>query len=254
MIPLEAIVTWKWATPGYRSTYTGDHVNALFRMVRRHYPRPIRQICVTDDRRGIDDGIEVLPDFGDFVNVPSPHGGKNPSCYRRLRMYHPDAARWFGRRFASLDLDTVICGPLAALWDRPEDIVLWGDGTNPQPSSYYNGSMLLLTAGARPQVWTEFDPDPKSLTYSPRLSMQARAFGSDQGWISYRLGPKEAKWTKADGVYSFRNDVARAPARLPSEAKIVLFHGAHDPWDAYVQANCPWVRDHWGTTRERAHA
>lgn len=232
-----SVVTWRWKPrAGYRSTYPPSTVNTLAAMVRRHYSHPHRFICVTDDPDGIDPGIEVLPDFGDFVGLPSPHGGKNPSCYRRLRMFHPDAAQWFGERFVSLDLDVVLTGDLSPVWNRPEDIVLWGD-TN--PTTFYNGSMLLMTAGARPQVWQDFDP-----VASPAKAKASGQFGSDQGWISYRLGPNEAKWTKADGVYSFRVHLHEGRSPLPENAKIVVFHGQYDPWDART-SRISWVREHY---------
>lgn len=234
----ETVICWKWKTPGYRSTFGPETVNMLFRMVDRHYPVPYRKVCVTDDPAGIASDVEIIPAWNDFSHVPSPHGGNNPSCYRRLRLFHPDAAQWFGKRFVSLDLDVVITGDLRALWDRSEDLVMWGD-TNPLPGSHYNGSMILLTAGSRPQVWTDFHP-----IRSPRLSLGAKCFGSDQGWISYCLGKGEAKWTRSDGVYSFRNELATRTT-LPDDARVVVFHGIHDPWSRQVRTKYPWVAKHY---------
>ena len=234
-----SVICWRWQPrPGYRSTFGPDTVNTLAAMVRRHYPHPHRFLCVTDDPTGIDPAaVEVIPSWDDFAAVPSPHGGKNPSCYRRLRMFHPEAAQWFGERFVSLDLDVVITGDLTPLWHRSEDFVAWGD-TNKQPGSHYNGSMILLTAGSRPHVWTDFDP-----VVSPQQSREARCWGSDQGWISYCLGGGEAKWSKRDGVYSFRNDL-KQDRQLPADARIVMFHGNFDPWGAVAQ-QLPWVRTHY---------
>lgn len=234
-----SVVCYRWRpVDGYRSQFGPETVNVLRRMVARHYQRPHRFICVTDDPAGIDPGVEIVPMWDDFGALPSPHGGKNPSCYRRLRAFSPEIASVFGPRFVSLDLDCVVVGDLAPLWDRPEEFVMWGD-TNPLPGSHYNGSMLLMTAGARRQVWETFDPET-----SPRLALAARCWGSDQGWISYCLGPGEARWSKADGVYSFRNDLSQTRA-LPADARIVFFHGKHDPWHADVQARHPWVSEHW---------
>lgn len=239
MRPVDAVVCWRWAPPaGYRSTFGPETVNALFRSVRRHYPHPHRFICVTDQSHGIDPGVEVQPDFGDFARVPNPFGTKNPSCYRRLRLFHPEAARWFGQRFVSIDLDAVITGDLSALWNRSEEVVMWGD-TN--PTTFYNGSIMLLTAGARPKVWTDFDP-----LVSPAEARRAGQFGSDQGWISHALGPREAKWTQTDGVYSYRVHLAPRGGQLPPNARIVLFHGQVDPWDTRGQ-RIPWVKQHWGS-------
>lgn len=235
---IDSVVCWRWKPqPGYRSFYGPATVNTLKAMVRRHYPHPHRFICVTDEWKGIDPDVEIRPAWNDFARVPSPHGGRNPSCYRRLRLYHPDAAQWFGNRYVSLDLDVVITGDLTPLWHRPEDVVYWGD-TNPMKGSHYNGSMQLVRAGSRPQLWTDFEP-----AVSPKKSKANQCWGSDQGWISYRLGPGEAKWTKADGVYSLRNHLQNT-SELPPNATVVVFHGAIDPWSP--QANrWPWIRQHY---------
>jgi hypothetical protein len=235
--PVLSVVTWKWtARAGYRSTFTANTVNVLRRMVARNYPHPHRFICVTDDPDGLDPQVEVVPDWKDFVGLSSPHGGSNPACYRRLRMFSPDIGKVFGKRFVSLDIDCVIARDMTPIWNRPEAFVIWGD-TNPQ--TVYNGSMILMDAGARPQVWNDFDPKK-----SPELARAAGNFGSDQAWISYRLGPGEAKWSRRDGVYSFRNEIQRIAGRLPEDARIVMFHGAHDPWGPVPQ-KLGWVKRHW---------
>lgn len=231
-------VCWKWRPhPGYRSSFAPETVNVLKLMIDRHYAPAHRVICVTDDADGIDRSVEILKPWNDFAHVPSPHGGKNPSCYRRLRLFHPDAAQWFGDRFVSMDLDVVLTGDVAPLFDRQEPFVCWGDT---HPTTHYNGSLMLLTAGARPQVWTDFDPH-----VSPQRAKDAGCFGSDQGWISYRLGKGEARWSKADGVYSFRNDIAPNRNKLPGNARIVLFHGRVDPWSMQARADCDFVQEHY---------
>lgn len=235
-----SVVCWRWKPrEGYRSTYPPETVNVLRRMVARHYRSDHRFICVTDDPSGLDPGIDVVPLWNDFADVPNPHGAKNPSCYRRLRAFHPDIGTVFGDRFVSLDLDTVIAGDLAPLFDRPEDFVIYGDTNKKTP---YNGSLFLLRAGARPQVWTQFDP-----RLSPKQSMAAGCWGSDQGWISLCLGPKEARYSRRDGVYSFRNELqsVRGGKDLGKDVRVVVFHGRLDPWNTYVQSQYPWVRAHW---------
>ena len=68
-------LTYKWKPkPGYRSTFTGEHVNILARMVRRHYARPHRFICYTDDDTGIDPSLvearEIWTDYADLADFP----------------------------------------------------------------------------------------------------------------------------------------------------------------------------------------
>lgn len=232
------VVTWKWRPPpGYRSTFGPEAVNTLAAMVRRHYHAEHELVCVTDDPAGLDPGIRVVPLWNDFAHVPSPHGGHNPSCYRRLRAFSAEMATVLGPRFVSIDLDTVICRDLRPVWDRSEDFVIWG-GTH--PTTWMNGSMFLMTAGARRQVWERFDP-----INSPRQAFRAGCFGSDQGWISFCLGRNEATWSTEDGVYSFRNHIVPKGGKLPGGARLVMFHGKYDPWQPETQAAYPWVREHY---------
>lgn len=233
-----SIVCWKWKPPqtGYRSTFDATAVNVLAAMVARHYPHPHRMICVTDDPKGIDSRIETVPLWNDHAQLQSPHGGHNPSCYRRLRAFAPDAAQYFGPRFVSVDLDTVIVADMSPIWNRDEDFVIWGET---DPRSWYNGSMWMMNAGARAQVWERFNPRT-----SPREAFRAGRFGSDQGWISHVLGKGEATWGRKDGVYSYRVHIGPNGNALPADARIVMFHGRHDPWD-YNMREIDWVREHW---------
>lgn len=239
------VVCWKWRPfDGYRSKFEAEHVNVFARMVRRHYGGPMRVVCITDDARGVTEVDQVLPLWDDFASIPSPHDRRgvrrNPSCYRRLKMFAADAGEWLGSRIVSIDLDVVVTGDLTPLFERPEPFVAWGD-TN--PTTYYNGGFLMFDAGARVELWEEFRRDPAG---SIRLAQQRRQWGSDQGWISARLGPNEARFTRGDGVLSYRNDVRPPPlsGNLPPDARLVFFHGEHDPWGPEAQG-LGWVREHW---------
>lgn len=243
--PVLDVVCWKWKPrQGYRSQYGPDCVNVLRRMVARNLSLPHRFSCITDDPRGIDEDIRVIPLWDTYSDVPSPSGPNNPSCYRRLRMFSPEARELIGERIVSIDLDTVITGDLTPLFSRTEDFVIWGgQAMQPRlrvPFCWYNGSLMMLRAGTRTRVWTEFDP-----VHSPRIAHAANARGSDQGWIAYCLGSGEAIWGERDGVCSYRNHVVPNHYRLPAGARIVSFHGRHDPWNADVQRQNPWIREHY---------
>jgi hypothetical protein len=236
MTPL-TVVTFKWKpVPGYRSTFGPQAVNILRRMVARHYPHPHTFTCITDDPSGLDKRVKVMKLWPDFKDVPSPHGPRNPSCYRRLKLFSPEMASMLGRRFVCLDLDTVIVGDVTPLWHRPEDFVIWGEQ---DPRSFYNGSMFMMTAGARRQVYDTFDP-----VQTPRDAFTAGRFGSDQGVISHVLGRGEATWGRADGVYSYRIDIRPNGGVLPANARMVMFHGQIDPWAPAAQ-ELEWVKAAW---------
>ena len=235
------VVTFKWSTPGYRSKFEPEHVATLRRMVARNYADPHRFVLITDQPEAdaealADTDIEIFRLWDDLRNVPNPSGARNPSCYVRLKLFARNAGEWLGQRIVWLDLDSVIVRDMRPVWNRPEHFIIWGDTGSGNP---YNGSMVMFTAGARPQLWEDFNPD-----VSPRLARQRGFFGSDQGWIAYRLGAGEKKWTGQDGVYSFRNQIMPRGGYLPPQARIVFFHGRYDPWERDAQ-RFAWVREHY---------
>jgi hypothetical protein len=232
------VVCWKW-TPvaGYRSKFSAAHVNTLRSMVARHLKMPYEFVCITDNPKGIDSGVRIIPLWDDHSTLLSPHGGLNPSCYRRLKAFAPEMREIIGERFVSMDLDVVVTGDLTPLFDRVNDFVIWGDQLRSTP---YNGSMWMMDAGARAKVWSTFDP-----VKSPKLTMEHNLLGSDQAWISYCLGPRERKWTTRDGVYAYRTDIRRAHFKLPAQARVVFFQGIVDPWSPIARKNCSWIEEHY---------
>lgn len=233
-------VTFKWKPKQwYRSKFTGQHVNNLAAMIRRDYQKPHRFSCITDDAEGIDqNNVRVIPLWKDCSDIPSAYGGHNPSCYRRLKLFAPEMKELIGERIASMDLDIVTCGDLSPIFDRPEDLVLIKSATTSQRYRY-NGSMLLMTAGVRPYIWKEFDP-----IKSPRETKLKQFFGSDQAWLSMRLPKNEAIWDQKDGVYSYRMHLLPKGSVLPANAKVIAFHGEHDPWGPHAQ-QLDWVRKYY---------
>jgi hypothetical protein len=235
---IDSVVVWKWRNPGYRSKFTAEHVNTMRRMVARHYDRPHRFVCITDDSSGIDSSVEVVPLWDDHAEIPNPTWAHGPSCYRRLRAFAPEFADIAGRRFVSIDLDVVIVGDLVPVWDRPEDFVIY----DPEMRGFrYNGSMWLMTAGTRRRVWDRFDPET-----SPALTRARGLKGSDQAWIHYVLGDGEATWRRRDGVLSYSPHVLRDHGgNLPKSARVVMFHGKPDPWEVSGAPRNRWVRRYY---------
>lgn len=232
------VVCYKWEPmPGYRSLFSHTQVNTLYNMVERHYHKPFELVCITDNPKDIDPRVRIIPLWADHAGLESPHGGLNPACYRRLKMYSQEAEQFIGKRFVAIDLDVVLVDDVTPVWDREEDFMIWGETLRRTP---YNGSMQMMTAGARKQVWERFDP-----VNSPRDARKAGFDGSDQAWISYVLGPHEKRWTKDDGVFSFRLHVKPYGGKLPEGARIVFFEGQIDPWSPQARKLAPWVKEHW---------
>lgn len=223
------VLCWFWQQEKSRAAYKAEHVNIWADMVRRNLSMSHRIACVTDIPAGIDPSIEIIPPPGDFLDIENPKwaNGK-PQCYRRLSMFRRDAAKIFGRRFVSMDIDCVIGGPLDPLFERDEDLVLFKGTHSSRP---YNGSMMLIRAGCRPKVFEDFNQNAA-------IESGARFCGSDQAWLMHKLGPDEAVWDEIDGVYWFsgRRSLNRPPPR------VLFFPGRIKPWqigkaDRYVGAH-----------------
>jgi hypothetical protein len=222
------IVLWKWANPKKLHIifdFSADAVNRLAGQLAEHLTMPHDVVCITDNPSGIDSAIRILPLWEDHREL----GG----CWRRLRAFAPDMAELIGPRFAWIDLDSVIVGSMDDVLGRNEDLVLYR--SNSALNTPYNGSMLLMNAGARAQVWDRFDP-----ATSPALVKQAGLTGSDQAWISHVLGPNESVWDAGDGVMHFRRDCV---PDLPTHARIVFFPGPQKMHLPNARRHAPWINE-----------
>lgn len=244
------VACWLWRDEHYRWNnlfrYGPDHVNRLRNMVERHLAMDHEFVCVTDDPEGIDPDIRIVPIWRDRYGL----GG----CYRRLEAFSLERGLQIGRRFVWFDLDCVIVGDITPLLDRPEPFVAWRPQYGPTP---YCGSMMMMDAGAREQVWRDFNPGS-----SPLEGKKRGYVGTDQAWVSVRI-PGEAVWTPEDGIYNFFGHLlpkSRLPGRaarrgyklngrpygsLPDDARIVFFTGPRDPSQPTIQALSPWIVEHW---------
>lgn len=206
------VLTWWWRQPGGRTAYEPIHIAIWADMVRRHLKQPHRLAVVTHEPLSIP-GVAIIRPPREFEEVRlATWPDFRPQCLRRLVMFRADAARWFGERFVCMDLDCVIGGPLDPLFGGGEDFRIF-KGT--APGRPYNGSMMMLRAGARARVHSEFTPEGAA-------AAGRRFIGSDQAWISHVLGPNEATWDERDGVGWWQ-------AR--STAPLLFFPGKVKPWD-----------------------
>jgi hypothetical protein len=139
-----------------------------------------------------------------------------------------------GDRVVNLDLDLVVTGALDPLFDRKDDFtILQGiNTTNPCPM---NGSVWMLRAGARPDVWSDFSLE------EARTKTRIHSFADDQGWFEYKM-PDAGAWGPADGVYGFKKEGWPSGDELPENARIVAFPGWRDPQKF---EHIDWVREHW---------
>jgi len=231
------IVSFKWKKDdsGYRlnsGTYTADHVNKLFRSLKRNSTIPFRFVCVTDDKSGIDSDIEIIDLWDKCRNL----GG----CYNRLYIFSQDMKNIFGDRFLTIDLDCVVVGNIDSILTRNEDFLInkfIGKGNLNQK---YNGSLIMMNSGARETVWSRFNFD-ESAKYLDNIRTSRLLIGSDQAWIQTILGENEITFSDSDGIY----DYSFLPDRqvLPDNAKIIFFPGRVDP--SAQSEHVDWIKTYW---------
>jgi hypothetical protein len=225
-------------------------------MVKRNLAIPHRLACVTNIPKGIDSSVEILPlpDGLDGLYSQAWDARKGlPQCFRRLDMWRSDAAERYGERFVSMDLDCVITASLDPLFSRDEDVVLCAGKAG---KAAYNGSMLLLRAGSRPEVFERVSQEEVE-------AASARYLGSDQAFVEHVLGPNEAVWTESDGVYRWSVQQFPAPVKNlrnlayarkafpnqeanpkpPENMRILFFPGAYKPRD--MRAAYPFIAKHY---------
>lgn len=264
-----AIITWKWDAglhPKKQIRFGAEHVNRLASMMDRHLRIPHQLYCFTDDASGIDGSVRCLPLWDGFKDLPG--------CFGRLRVFSSEMAAIVGPRFVSIDLDVVIVDDITPLIDRDVDFIIWGEHFRKAP---YCGSFLMMNAGCRKRVWDTFDVK----CYPPNKKGNW-PYGTDQDHICHCLYPKEQMWTTKDGVHNFNytirkwekissvlkskykngrygrmlQDIGINPGKLyrpkmngsgkiPDDARIVFFNGAHDPSKDDTQKGYPWVLEHW---------
>lgn len=263
------VVTWKWDAglhPKKQIRYGAGHVNTMASMLERHLHMPYQLCCITDDASGIHSSVRVIPLWQGFK--------KYPGCFGRLHVFAPDMADIIGPRFVSIDLDMVIVDDITPLFERDEDFIIWGEHFRKAP---YCGSMLMMDAGCRSQVWNTFDIGNYPANINGRWP-----YGTDQDHICRCLYPNEAMWTSEDGVYNFnyvirrwekistvvnsrykggkyikrfyelggKKEQLRRPrmdgkGNPPKDARMVFFNGVHDPSKEATQKEYPWVMEHW---------
>ena len=222
------------------SKYSHKYVNTLYSMVKRNLTIPHKFVCLTDDPKGIDKDIKILP-------LPKELTG----WWCKPYMYSADLPLAFDSTILYMDLDVVISGNLNKLFEyETNNWCVIRDFTRAMQPKWekYNSSVVRFKLGELRHVWEDFIKDPKKIIQSH--------FG-DQDWL----------WTSAKGTaktwpdewiqswkWEIRKDrsLASGPrhnrkfskveeVEPPSQCCICVFHGDPNPH------NCddPWVRNNW---------
>lgn len=205
--------------------YGPEYVNRLYGMVARQLTPPFDFVCFTDDRHGIRPEVicHDLPDLG--CPVPTNAPGK----FRKLALWNADLAGLRGTALF-LDLDVVVTGPLDELFavGRPDEVILARNWIKPL-ERLGQTSVFRFPIGGHAYLLEEFRADPEGL---------AGKFQFEQRYVTKRVRGG-VRFFPSAWVRHFRLDCLGPwplrylrPARLPRDARIVMFPGKPDPADA----------------------
>jgi len=250
-----AVITvclWHW-----NRRYSTKHIEAMRGMLARHLHLDHRIVCITDRPEDVPSGIGVLDVKHTILKYDS-------KCLRRMWLYAGKLPKGkpspcdLGDRLLQLDLDMVLTADITPLVDRPEPfVILKGESTRQpyRPHGWaYNATVMLLTAGARSDVYDAYAADQKGVIRAANAAGWDVTTNSDQGVATYLLakGDPPAFWTTDDGIYSYRGiagpDGGKGHLGLPANCRIVSFHGRsgnRHPGDPALQKCSPWILEHW---------
>jgi hypothetical protein len=229
-------VLWKWGMK-----YTATHVAKMQSMLARHLSIPYRIVCITDRPKDLPKGVTPAP-------MPKSFAGYDVKGLRRMWLYSAEAGA-LGDRLFQLDLDVVLTGSIDNIVDRPEPFVIWKSDSNWKDKWAYNATVMLITPGAKDDVWQRWKADPKGVFKASEADGWGPKTNSDQAIACYLMKDQEIPvWTQADGIYAYRVFAGKHGERgqvLPEGARIVSFHGPRDPSVKDLQQKSPWIEAHW---------
>jgi hypothetical protein len=243
----------------YGSLYGPEYVNRLLAGLRRNSVHDVNLWCMTDDRRGIDPSVGVLPlseePFAarmEAALATAPKRGR----LKKISLFRPGLIPGHRGPILVLDLDVAITGPIDPLFDHaPGKVCMRREwrGSSRAPSIGH-GSVERFDPVLHPYLYEFMAQDPEAAV--------AFGGGSEQTYTSksaVQAGDFEP--FPDDWIVSFKYD-CRPPRplnlllqpRLPKDAKVVCFHGRPKMEDAvagyragpfHSTRACTWLRNAW---------
>lgn len=248
MTVTQTILCIKWGT-----VFTAREVNTLYRACVAHTRGPVRFICLSDDFRGLDSGIQTrdIPDI-----TLSDADIRRPGVWRKLALYHRDLHDL--GRCLFIDLDMAVVGDLSPFFAVTQDVTFLNTGQDWRP----------VPKGTRKEAGTgvfSFDPEEQAPILAAFLKDPQGAmnrFTNEQDFASAHASGV-AYWPEGR-VLSFKRHLCyryglglfRKPVAPAEAASIVAFHGHPRPsetrdrliWGVpphLHRGKVPWLEDYY---------
>ncbi len=257
-MPDVTIICMKWG-----ERYGAQDVNVLRNAVKANLSRPHRFVCLSDDRQGLADDVEVCP-----VPPLAPawhqvfHNSAIPPAQRKLSLRRLVHGVWpklalFQRQIHNLsgpalflDLDVAILRPLDPLLENSAGLHSIRETPG---AAHSNSSALFFELGSQAHIYETFMQNPAQVILN---------FRSEQRFSS-SLARNLTFWPD-EWFCFFRRDCMRPvplnwlmPLREPPpQARLVIFHGEPNPADLLAgskwgrglrqsRQRVPWLETYW---------
>ena len=223
------IICMKWG-----DKYGADFVNKLYAMVQRNITIPFQFVCFTENAEGIDPDVVIypLPSLGLPGDIPE-RGWLKLSTFKNPLEDLTGIALF-------LDLDVVIVDNIDAFFEFDAEFALSFDQKK-KAQTIGNSSVYRFEIGKHAEVLAFFLENFDSVK---------KEYRNEQAYLSHQMNAKNAlkfwpkKWTpsfKYHCVPPFPQNFWKKPF-VPMGAKIILFHGKPEPWDAQKGISGKWYR------------
>jgi hypothetical protein len=235
------VICMKWG-----KKYGPEYVNVLARMVARNLAQPHRFVCFTDDKAGIDAGIECLP-----LPVCKTPNRPEIQAWRKISLFTSELGLTGPTLF--LDLDVAVTGPLDPFFSHaPGRFCIIHNWTHPD-RRVGNSSVFRFEAGQHTYVFDEYNCDPDKVADENR---------NEQIYVTDRIDAKEGalwwpdEWCKSFKKHCLPKGILKLfiPAKLPQGCRVVVFHGDPNPPEAsknwvfkghHLMRPARWVANYW---------
>lgn len=253
------ILTLKWGT-----LYSADYVNRIYRAAKKHLHRPFRFVCVTDDPKGLDEGVDAVPfpEKPEWLKLNERYSSW-PTIYVKLLVFEKGFADLEGPTLF-LDIDQIITGDLDVFFDyKPGKFCIIHNWMPLRKRLFRqvpfcgNSSCFRFDAGEPSHyIFEKFKSEVVD-------AMDPKLYGTEQAYMTHAVGFENVNFWPENFVRSFKRTCTWPwplnhflMPRLRKGSHILCFHGNPSPTQAAEGFRgskhidgwtlpAPWVKDLW---------
>ena len=248
------VICIKWGT-----LFGSEYVNRLYSGVRRNLQADLRFFCMTEDTQGLHPNIELLELPEEPFTAPMNEAlavAKRKGAMRKTSLFRNGLIPDLKGPLLGFDLDVVITGDLTPIWEMsPGKVIMrhdWVEARRGRPTGH--GSVFRFDPSLHEYLYNEMAENP--------YQEVKKARGSEQRYTSHKaMDHGDFAYIPNELVVSFKHSCLDLPPlnylrppSLPSNARVVCFHGRpkmDEAVDGYrgslLRWSQPaeWLKEHW---------